>query len=313
MSSGASNQENQRGARATDGAGRRPHVAVLGTGTMGAAMARNLVRVGLATSVWNRTPEPAARLTEIGAVAHASPELAVRAADVVITMLPDGDAVRSMVLDEGALDAFARGAVWTQMGTIGIKPTLELAAQVRQRRPDVRFVDAPVSGTRGPAEAGQLQILASGPQEAREILAPVFSAIGSKTLWLGEAGAGSRLKLVLNTWLAFLVEGIAESAALADALGVDHGALLEALDGSPLAAPAAIAKLRKIDAADDSPDFSLRWALKDIDLAVGAAGAERVPVATGIGQRWRQLVEAGLGDLDVSAARHRLAEAGSQR
>jgi 3-hydroxyisobutyrate dehydrogenase len=153
MSSGASNQENQRGAGATDGAGRRPHVAVLGTGTMGAAMARNLVRVGLATSVWNRTPEPAARLTEIGAVAHASPELAVRAADVVITMLPDGDAVRSMVLDEGALDAFARGAVWTQMGTIGIKPTLELAAQVRQRRPDVRFVDAPVSGTRGPAEA----------------------------------------------------------------------------------------------------------------------------------------------------------------
>jgi 3-hydroxyisobutyrate dehydrogenase len=313
MTTYGSSPDGQHAAAAAPGGGRGPRVAVLGTGMMGAAMAGNLLRAGLQTDVWNRTPEPAARLTEIGAVAHASPELAVRAADIVITMLPDADAVRSVVLDEDVLNAFTDGAVWAQMGTIGINPTLELSAQVRRHRPDVRFVDAPVSGTRGPAEAGQLLILGSGPENARETVTPVFGAIGSRTLWLGEAGAGSRLKLVLNTWLAFLVEGIAESAALADVLGVDHGALLESLDGSPLAAPAAVAKLRKISAGDDSPDFSLRWALKDIDLAVGAAGADAAPVASAISRRWQQLVAEGFGDLDVSAVRHGLAEAGSAR
>jgi 3-hydroxyisobutyrate dehydrogenase len=122
------------------------------------------------------------------------------------------------------------------MGTIGVRPTEQLTASVADQRPDVRFVDAPVSGTRGPAEAGQLLILASGPESARPALEPVLGAIGSRTMWLSEAGAGSRLKLVLNTWLAFLMEGIAESVALADTLGVDHRALREALEGGPLAA-----------------------------------------------------------------------------
>jgi len=173
----------------------------------------------------------------------------------------------------------------------------------------VRFVDAPVSGTRGPAESGQLLILASGPETARPALVPVFGAIGSRTLWLGEAGAGSRLKLVLNTWLAFLMEGIAEAAALADTLGVDHRALRDALQGGPLDAPAALAKLAKIDAGDESTDFSLRWAAKDVDLALAEAGEQTLPVAAAIGDRWHRLIDAGLGQADVSAARHGLGQA----
>jgi 3-hydroxyisobutyrate dehydrogenase len=142
----------------------------------------------------------------------------------------------------------------------------------------------------------------------RLALDPVFGAIGSRTLWLGEAGAGSRLKLVLNSWLAFLMEGIAESAALADVLNVSHDAVREALRGSPLEAPAALVKLAKIDAGDESPDFSLRWATKDVDLALAEGGERALPVAAMIDRRWHELVEAGLGDADVSAAIHGLVQ-----
>jgi 3-hydroxyisobutyrate dehydrogenase len=276
---------------------------------MGSAMALNLLRAGLRVDVWDRTPEVAARLAEKGATAHDSPGLAVAHADVVITMLPDAAAVTSVAVDQGMLKALAPGAIWAQMGTIGVRPTEQLAASVADQRPDVRFVDAPVSGTRGPAEAGQLLILASGPESARPALEPVLGAIGSRTMWLGEAGAGSRLKLVLNTWLAFLMEGIAESVALADTLGVDHRALREALEGGPLAAPAALAKLAKIDAGDESPDFSLRWATKDVDLALAEAGDQTLPVAATISKRWHRLVEAGLGQADVSAVWHGLGQA----
>ena len=290
-------------------AGLCPRVAVLGIGTMGGAMARNLLRAGLRVDVWDRRPEATGWLTEAGATAHVGPDEAVAHADVVITMLPDAAAVTSVAIGQGMLAALRPGTIWAQMGTIGARATQQLAASVADQRSDVLFVDAPVSGTRQPAEAGQLLILASGPESARTVLAPVFGAIGSRTLWLGEAGAGSRLKLVLNTWLAFLMEGIAESVALADTLGVDHQALRDALQGSPLNAPVALLKLAKIDAGDESPDFSLRWATKDVDLALAEAGDQTLPVAAAIDHRWHALVEAGLGQADVSAVRQGLGQA----
>lgn len=271
-------------------------------------MARNLLRARLRVHVWDRTPAKADRLTGAGATAHPGPDVAAANADIVITMLPDGPAVTSVAIGQGMLKALRPRAIWSQMGTIGARATEELAAAVASQRPDVHFVDAPVSGTRGPAEAGQLLILASGPQAARQPLEPVFGAIGSRTMWLGEAGAGSRLKLVLNSWLAFLMEGIAESVALADELGVDHAALADALHGGPLEAPVALAKLAKIDAGDETPDFALRWAAKDIDLALAEAGTTTLPVAAAISRRWHELVNAGLGQADVSAARHGLGQ-----
>lgn len=291
-----------------DGADARARVAVLGTGTMGGAMARNLLRAGLRVHVWDRTPARADHLTGAGATAHPGPDVAAANADIVITMLPDGPAVTSVAVGQGMLRALRPRAIWSQMGTIGVRATEELAATVASQRPDVQFVDAPVSGTRGPAEAGDLLILASGPPPAREPLEPVFSAVGSRTMWLGEAGTGSRLKLVLNSWLAFLMEGIAESVALADELDVDHAALADALHGSPLAAPVALAKLAKIDAGDETPDFALRWAAKDIDLALAEAGTTTLPVAAAISRRWHELINAGLGQADVSAARHGLGQ-----
>jgi len=194
------------------------------------------------------------------------------------------------------------------MGTIGVESTDTLRSEVARTRPDVAFVDAPISGSREPARSGRLVILASGPAGARSFVEPVFEALG-RPVWLGEAGAGSRMKLVLNTWLAFEIEATAEVAALADRLGVTHTALREAVAGGTLASGAAMTKLAKMESGDYSPDFSLEWALKDLDLARAAAGVEVIPVAGSIADRWRRLVAEGYGRLDISAARKGLGSA----
>jgi 3-hydroxyisobutyrate dehydrogenase len=280
----------------------RPTVALLGAGTMGAAIAERLLEQGFAVDVWNRTPGPVARLAERGATAHSSPAEAAARADVVLTMLPTSDAVKEVMLEQSTLNIVRPGAVWAQMGTIGVEATETLRREVEQARTDVAFVDAPVSGSREPARTGRLVILASGPERSRSILEPMFQALG-RPVWLGEAGAGSRMKLVLNTWLAFEVEAAAEVTALADRLGVAHAALREAVTGGPLASGVAMTKLAKMEGGDYSPDFSVEWALKDLDLAEAAAGVEVIPVAGSIAERWRRLVADGYGRLDVSAAR----------
>jgi len=278
-------------------------VAVIGTGTMGAAIARRLLDAGATVDVWNRSPESSRTLGALGARVHTDAPDAVSAASVVITMLPTGDAARHVMLDAGVIDAMAPGTVWAQMGTIGVDATTTLDAAVTARRPDLGFVDAPVSGSRVPAETGQLVILASGPETARAVVDPVFSVLGHRTLWLGDAGAGTSMKLVLNTWLAFEVEAAAEAQALAARLGIKGSVLSDALAGSPLVSPYAAAKLAKIQAADDRPDFSLAWALKDLQLAKTAAGPDSIPVAAAIARRWQDLADRGYGALDVSAAR----------
>jgi 3-hydroxyisobutyrate dehydrogenase len=282
-------------------------VAVLGMGTMGAGMARSLLRAGLPVDVWNRTPERAADLATAGAVAHANPGDAVVDAGVVITMLADAAAVRSVALDRGMLAAMRIGAIWAQMGTIGAAATEELAATVADQRPDVSFVDAPVSGSRAAAEAGELVILAAGPERLRATLEPAFGAVGDTTRWVGETpGEASRLKLVINTWLMFLIEGAAEVMALADSLGVDRAEVLSLLGTGRMSSAVAALKARKMDSGDDSPDFALELAVKDMGLALDAAQDRRLTVLDALRNRWQELVDQGLGGLDTSAARHGL-------
>jgi 3-hydroxyisobutyrate dehydrogenase len=276
-------------------------VAVLGTGIMGSAMARNLIAAGLHTTVWDRSPSARAALSEAGAQAAASASEAVRNAQVVITMLPTAEVVTAVMFDGGAADGFAEGAVWAQMGTIGVTATEEAAARLGQVRPDVMFVDAPVSGSKGPAQTGQLLILASGPPEARAIVSPAFSALGRKTVWLGEAGRGSRMKLVVNAYMSILIEGVAEALALAGRLGIDDRKLAEAIEGGPLDAPIAEAKLHKMEKGDFAPEFPLEWALKDVDLAIGEAGGDTPPLLGALSQQWHRAIAAGLGREDVSA------------
>jgi 3-hydroxyisobutyrate dehydrogenase len=281
----------------------KPRVALLGTGIMGAGMAERLLDQGFQVDVWDRTPAAAARLAERGATAHAQAADAIRVADVVVTMLATADAVNEVMLRQDALAAARPGGVWAQMGTIGVEATEGLIASVADRRPDVAFVDAPVTGTREPARNGQLTILASGADRARATLEQVFGALGQRVLWLGPAGLGTRLKLVLNTWLAFEVEAVAEVSAAADRLGVPYDSLLAAVRDGPLASRTALARLAKMEGSDHSPQFPLEWGLKDLDLTAAATGLEAIPVAGAIAERWRSLVGQGAGRLDVSAAR----------
>jgi 3-hydroxyisobutyrate dehydrogenase len=282
-----------------------PRVAVIGTGTMGAALAGRLLGSGVEVRVWSRHQSSTAPLVEMGATAYEKAVDAVTA-DVVITMLPTAQATREVMFDGGAVLGMPAESVWVQMATIGIAETARLAAETVASRPDVSFVDAPVSGSRQPAESGELLILASGPDSARRTLGPVFDVLGRATLWLGAAGAGSRLKLVLNTWLAFQTEGAAEAAALAEHLGVPTETLFAALRENPLASPYALAKLARMAEHDYHPDCALDWALKDLDLVAAEAGEGVAPVAGAIATRWRKLVSEGSSGLDVSAARHGL-------
>jgi 3-hydroxyisobutyrate dehydrogenase len=270
---------------------------------MGAGMAERLLDQSFTVDVWDRTPAAVARLAERGATAHAQAAEAIGTADVVVTMLPTGDAVSDVMLRQDNLASMRPDAVWAQMGTIGVEATELLIKEVVDRRPDVAFVDAPVSGTRDPARNGQLTILASGPDRARATAEPVFNALGQHVLWLGAAGLGMRLKLVLNTWLAFEIEAAAEASATAERLGVPYNALLAAVQGGPLASATALARLAKMEKSDHSTQFPLEWALKDLDLTEAASGRDAIPVATAIADRWRSLVREGYGRLDVSAAR----------
>jgi 3-hydroxyisobutyrate dehydrogenase len=278
-------------------------IAVLGTGIMGSAMARNLLAGGLATVVWDRASSATAPLGEAGAQVAASPADAVRDARVVITMLPTAEVVNAVMFDGGVVTALAPGTVWAQMGTIGVAASTEMSGRLGQLRPGVMFVDAPVSGSKGPAETGQLLILASGPPAAQAILRPAFSAIGRKTVWLGEAGQGSRLKLAVNAYMSILIEGVAEALELAAQLGIDTSSLAEAIEGGPLDAPIADAKLHKMDRGDFAPEFPLEWALKDVDLALAEAGPDVLPLLAALSRQWHAAVQAGYGRDDVSAAR----------
>ncbi|HET9185032.1 MAG TPA: NAD(P)-dependent oxidoreductase, partial [Solirubrobacterales bacterium] len=212
--------------------------ALLGAGgTMGRGMARRLAAAGIGVRAWNRSAEKIADLGgEAGITACPSAAEAAAGADVLITMVSDGDAVlASMEGPEGGLAGAEAGAIWLQASTIGIEATARCAALARER--DLVFVDAPVLGTKRPAEEGQLVVLASGPEEARAALEPVFEAVGKRTLWLGEAGAGSRLKIAVNSWIVSVVEGTAEMLALAEALGLDPRLALEAVADGPLDLP----------------------------------------------------------------------------
>jgi 3-hydroxyisobutyrate dehydrogenase len=186
------------------------------------------------------------------------------------------------------------------MSTIGVAGIERVAAMVESERPDVTLLDAPVSGSADPAERGQLTIFASGPEEARSRVTPLFDALGQRTVWVGAVGAGSRLKVVNNTWLAFAAEGVAASVALARRLGLDTETVMDALNGGPLVSPWQAAKLQRIAKGEFSAQFALSLALKDVHLALQAADDDRFAALACLADEWQQVVDHGLGDHDLT-------------
>jgi 3-hydroxyisobutyrate dehydrogenase len=275
-------------------------VAFLGIGTMGHAMASSALRAGLPTIVWNRDPAATRDLAELGAEVAATPADAGRRAGIVVTMVTDADVVVSIARDQGMLASLDPGDVWVQMSTIGVAGIERVAALAAAERPDVVLVDAPVSGSKDPAEKGQLTIFASGPDGAHSRLEPLFGALGQRTVWVGPVGAGSRLKLVANAWLALAAEAVNTSIALARRLGLETEVVMNALGGSPLVSPWQAAKLQRIARGDFSVQFALALALKDVHLALEAAADGRYRALACLADEWGDVVDSGLGDLDLT-------------
>ena len=282
--------------------GHTPAMAVLGTGTMGAPIARDLLRAGLDVRVWNRTPDRATPLVADGAHLAPSPADAIAGADVVITMLTDGAAVESVMSGPGgALRAAGRDAVWVQMSTVGVEWSLHLAELAQWY--GVTFVDAPVSGSSQPAAQGQLLILAAGPEAVKPTLEPIFGVLGRRTVWLDRIGDGSRLKLAINNWMAVLVEGMAETLALTEALGLDPELLLTTIGCGPLASNYAMAKANTMVGGNFTPGFPLRHAVKDAELASQAAqlNGVKLPLTNALLPKWRKAIARGHGDDDIAS------------
>ncbi|AZC28876.1 3-hydroxyisobutyrate dehydrogenase family protein [Pseudomonas chlororaphis subsp. piscium] len=276
-------------------------LAVLGTGLIGAPVARNLSKHGFRVNAWNRTAAKAQALTPDGIQALPNPADAVQGADIVLTLLKDGPSVLQAM--QAAAPTLSKGTLWLQLSTVGIKDTATLAAFAAEH--GLVFYDAPVQGTRQPAEQGQLVILASGPAAARADVQPVFDAIGKRTLWVSEqVGASSRLKLALNSWVFALTHGIAESIAIAKGLGVDPALMVDVVKDGPLDSGYFRLKAAAILADDYSTSFSIANAVKDARLVVDAAlqAGVRVDAAQAGLSRFERALEAGHGDKDMAAS-----------
>ena len=278
-------------------------VTVLGTGIMGAGMARNLIGAGLDVTVWNRSPDRARPLADAGARIAADVAEAVAGADVVVTMLFDADSVAQVMAE--ALPAMAPKAVWVQTSTVGLEGTERLAALAA--RHDVAFLDAPVLGTKAPAEQGTLTVLVGGPSGLRDAVTPVFDAIGSKTLWIGEQpGDGHKLKLVANSWVGMVTAGTAQAIALAGALGLDPQLFLDVIAGGPLDLPYAQLKGKSMIADEFPTSFAVSGVVKDLGLIAAAMRGADVHdgVVEAVAAAFRTADTAGHGDEDMAAVVH---------
>jgi 3-hydroxyisobutyrate dehydrogenase len=279
-------------------------VSVLGTGIMGAAMARNLVRAGHTVRAWNRHRAKAEPLAADGVQVAATPADAVRDADAVLTMLYDGSTVLDVIRQ--AAPGLHLGQLWVQSTTAGLDDVAAMAQLAAEH--GLILFDAPVAGTRQPAEAGRLVMLAAGPEEHRQAIAPIFEAVGARTVWAGTdaaSGAGTRLKLVLNSWALAVTHGGAEALALAKGLGVPAESFLDVLAGGPLDMAYLRAKADLILEDRLSPaSFAVATAEKDAQLIVAAGKAHgvRLDVAQAGAERFRRAAEQGHADEDMAAS-----------
>ncbi|MCW2542283.1 MAG: putative dehydrogenase [Frankiales bacterium] len=275
----------------------KPTVAVLGAGALGAAIAARLSDTEHQVKLWNRTPERAraAAAASPGVTAVAAVTEAVKGATVVLTLLRDGDAVADVM--NTAIDALDTGTVWVQASTIGPTSARTLGELARAHR--VAYLDAPVSGSTGPARAGRLVWLVAGSQDAFDLAEPTLQQLGTAVEHLGTGVEGSAIKVAVNAWMTAATVAMSDVLALCDALGIDHKLFAKVLEGGPLAMPYALQKAVAMDEHAYAAGFAVELARKDLALADQALPP--TPLLRAVQQRLDQTIADGHGHDDLAA------------
>ncbi|MFT8638122.1 MAG: NAD(P)-dependent oxidoreductase [Pseudoclavibacter sp.] len=292
-------------------------VAVLGLGTMGSGMADRLIDAGLDVTVWNRSPERARPFAGKANVAPTAAD-AVAGADAVLTMLFDAAAVREVMASalpamsasemsasemgasEMGASEMGTGAIWMQSSTVGARAAADFARQAD--RAGVRYVDAPMLGTKQPARDGNLTALLAGDDGAVAALAPVIDAVASRTVRAGEKPpAASALKIAVNTWIATITAGIGQSLTIAERLGVDPRLVLTALDGTGPDSPYAQTKGNAILNRAFDPQFAVAGLLKDVRLARDETPGVARSLLDALDELYSDAADAGAGGEDIAA------------
>ena len=275
----------------------KPTVAVLGAGALGAAIAARLGDTGHQVKLWDRTPEraTAAAAASTGVTAIAQVTDAVKNAAVVLTLLRDGPAVTEVM--STAIDDLDAGAVWVQASTIG--PDSARALGELAEKHGIAYLDAPVSGSTGPARNGKLVWLVAGRQDAFERAEPTLLQLGSAVEHLGTGVEGSAIKLAVNAWMTTAVVAMSDVLSLCDALGISHELFLKVLQDGPLAMPYALQKAAAMDNREYAAGFAVDLARKDLALAAEALPPS--PLLRAVEQRMDQAIADGHAHDDVAA------------
>jgi len=279
-------------------------IGFIGLGIMGQAMAANILKKGHALTVYNRTPDKAAGLCEAGAAVAATPAELADSSDIVILMLTGQEAVDAVLHgDAGLLAGDCRGKTVINMSTVPSGCSKDWATQLAEH--GITLIDAPVSGSRIPAEQGALVILAGGPEDAIRAQEPLLLCMGKKVIYCGESGSGSSMKLAINLLLGIMMEGMAEAVHLAERSGLEVETLLDAVASGPLACTLFQLKENMFKTNTYPPQFPFRHMAKDMQFVVAAAEENdaRLPLGTELAGLFSPDADIVLMDQDFAAVK----------
>ena len=274
----------------------------IGLGIMGSAMAKNLLKAGLDVTVWNRSPGKCAELAALGAMVGATPRQVVESCDVTFAMLADPAAAEAACFEtDGVLEGIGAGKGYVDMSTVDAATAQRIGAAITGR--GGRFLEAPVSGSKKPAEDGTLIILAAGDKSLYDEAIPAFERMGKKYLFLGETGKGAEMKLVVNMVMGGMMAIFCEGLAMGEKAGLDAADMLDVIDAGAMANPMFRLKGGLITAGDFSTAFPLKHMQKDLRLAVdlGDRLAQPLFTAAAVNEAFKRARGLGFGDEDFSA------------
>ncbi|MEY2466544.1 MAG: 3-hydroxyisobutyrate dehydrogenase [Verrucomicrobiota bacterium] len=285
-------------------------IGFIGLGIMGSRMAGNLQKHGHSLVVFNRTREKADPLVAQGARWADSPAALASEVEVIFTMLAHPGAVEEAALGkDGFLSHLGPDQMWIDCSTVNPSFSRRMAAEAQAR--GIRFVGAPVSGSKGQAALAKLTFLAGGDATDLETCRPLLECMGTRIIHCGGPGMGASLKMVMNQLLGTVMAAFAEGLVLGESLGLSREVLFAALLGGPAAAPFLAIKRERIESGDyESADFPLRWLQKDLHLVAMSAYETGVamPLTNVAKEIYRFAIREGHGSEDFSAIYEYLAQ-----